>query len=636
MGMAVRAVRGLWTWTHTVGQQGGGESGEDCAGGPRGGRSDRAGAAPQRCGRLLVWTLLAICGAVLPHGRSRAADRPNVLVILTDDQGWGDLSLNGNRNLSTPRIDSLARDGAQFERFYVCPVCSPTRAEFLTGRYHQRGGVYSTSSGGERLDLDEVTIAQTFRAAGYRTGAFGKWHNGMQYPYHPNGRGFDEFYGFCSGHWGNYFDPVLEHNGRLVQGQGYCVDDFTDHAIEFMRQCLADGQPFFTYLPLNVPHAPMQVPDEYWNRFKDKPLEMRNRDPEKEDIDHTRAALAMCENVDWNVGRLLDKLEAWGVANDTIVVFFCDNGPNGVRWNGDMKGRKGSTDEGGVRSPLLVRWPSKIAGGRTVTRIAGAIDLLPTLADLAAVPLLDSQPLDGRSLVPLLLGDAVAWPDRVIVSHWRGRYSVRNQRFRLDARGGLFELASDPGQRRDVAGQFPDVAGDLQRIQQEFARQFPDDQRDDRPFPVGHPDYSYTQLPARDGQATGGIRRSNRFPNCSFYTNWTTTDESIFWDAEVLAPGRFRVEVYYTCPERDVGSLLELSFGPSRLRARITEPHDPPLRGMEHDRVARPESYVKDFKPLDMGVIELRPGRGRMTLRAIEVPGRTVMDFRLMMLTRID
>ena len=160
------------------------------------------------------------------------AETPNVIVILTDDQGWGDLSLSGNKNLSTPNIDSLATDGASFDRFYVSPVCSPTRAEFLTGRFHQRSGVYSTSAGGERMDLDEVTIADSFKAAGYKTAAFGKWHNGMQYPYHPNGRGFDEFYGFCSGHWGNYFSPMLEHNGEIVNGEGFVVDEFTDKAMD--------------------------------------------------------------------------------------------------------------------------------------------------------------------------------------------------------------------------------------------------------------------------------------------------------------------------------------------------------------------------------------------------------------------
>ena len=160
---------------------------------------------------VVVAFLLLISASVI-------ARQPNVVVILTDDQGWGDLSLHGNTNLQTPNIDQLAEQGAQFDRFFVCPVCSPTRAEFLTGRYHPRSGVYSTSAGGERMNLDESTIADAFKAAGYKTAAFGKWHNGMQYPYHPNARGFDEYYGFCSGHWGHYFSPLLEHNGELVKG----------------------------------------------------------------------------------------------------------------------------------------------------------------------------------------------------------------------------------------------------------------------------------------------------------------------------------------------------------------------------------------------------------------------------------
>jgi arylsulfatase A-like enzyme len=179
-------------------------------------------------------------GILLCLGRvgDATAAPPNVVIILTDDQGWGDLSHNGNTNLSTPHIDSLARDGARFERFFVCPVCSPTRAEFLTGRYHPRGGVWSTSTGGERLDLDEKTIGDTFQAAGYATGAFGKWHNGSQFPYHPNARGFTEFYGFCSGHWAEYFDPPLEHNGKPVRGKGFIADDLTERAIDFIAHRL--------------------------------------------------------------------------------------------------------------------------------------------------------------------------------------------------------------------------------------------------------------------------------------------------------------------------------------------------------------------------------------------------------------
>ena len=159
------------------------------------------------------------------------------------------------------------------DRFFVCPVCSPTRAEFLTGRYHARCGVRGVSTGQERLNLDERTIAETFHAAGYATGAFGKWHNGSQWPYHPNARGFQEYYGFTSGHWGEYFDPPLEHNGQPVRGNGYIADDLTDHALAFIEQNQA--RPFFCYLPCNTPHSPFCVPDEYWNRFKDRPLAMR-------------------------------------------------------------------------------------------------------------------------------------------------------------------------------------------------------------------------------------------------------------------------------------------------------------------------------------------------------------------------
>ncbi len=316
---------------------------------------------------IVIGLALLFIAALQPTARAdENPRRPNVVVILSDDQGWGDLSVHGNTNIATPNIDSLARDGALFERFFVCPVCSPTRAEFLTGRYHPRGGVWSTSRGGERLDLDERTIGEAFKAAGYATGAFGKWHNGTQYPYHPNARGFDEYYGFCSGHWGNYFDPLLEHNGRTVRGKGFIIDDLTDHAIGFIEE--HRSEPFFCYVPYNTPHSPMQVPDQFYEKFDGAELEMRHRDPEREELGMTRAALAMCENIDWNVGRVLAKLDELKLADNTIVVYFADNGPNSFRWNGDMKGRKGSTDEGGVRSPLLMRWPGHIQPGTRVRR----------------------------------------------------------------------------------------------------------------------------------------------------------------------------------------------------------------------------------------------------------------------------
>lgn len=560
------------------------------------------------------------------------AASPNVVVILADDQGWGDLSVHGNTNLNTPRIDSLASDGAIFDSFYVCPVCSPTRAEFLTGRYHPRGGVYSTTSGGERLDLDETTIAQVFQAAGYATAAFGKWHNGTQYPYHPNARGFDEFYGFCSGHWGHYFSPQLEHNGRLVQGQGYIIDDLTNHALEFISA--NQQQPFFCYLPFNIPHSPMQVPDRFYERFESKSLEMLNRDATREDLSFTRAALAMCENIDWNVGRILDQLEQLGLADNTIVVYFSDNGPNSWRWNGGMRGRKGYTDEGGVRAPCLVRWPAEIPAGIRIAPISAAIDLLPTLADLAGVTYDSSLALDGKSLKPLLLQDTSTWPARLLFSHWRGRVSVRSQDYRLDQQGRLYDMQNDIGQARDVAEQHPEIAGQLARAVAEWKQELlPELAEDDRPFPVGYVEFPTTLLPARDGVASGKIQRSNKFPNCSYFRNWTETADEMTWDIAVHEPGLYEATLYYACAASDVGATIELAFAGQQVRKQIATAHDPPVRGPQQDRFPRLESVVKDFRPMTLGTIRLPARRGPLTLRAVDIPGAQVAEVRYIVLT---
>ncbi|MBN1490678.1 MAG: sulfatase-like hydrolase/transferase [Phycisphaerae bacterium] len=584
-------------------------------------------------------SLLVGCVTVaLTSGVARmapAAERPNVVVVLADDQGWGDFSVNGNTNLATPHIDSLAAAGASFERFFVCPVCAPTRAEFLTGRYHPRGGVRGVSTGGERLDLDEQTIADVFKAAGYATGAFGKWHNGTQYPYHPNARGFDEFYGFTSGHWGTYFDPPLDHNGTPVQGKGYITDDLTDHAIRFIEQ--NRDRPFFCYVPYNTPHSPMQVPDRFYRKFADLELTMRADSRVSEDVAHTRAALAMCENIDWNVGRILQKLDQLKLADNTIVIYFSDNGPNGWRWNGGMKGRKGSTDEGGVRSSLFIRWPGHIAAGRRIPQIAGAIDLLPTLTELAGIRLAGGKPLDGVSLKSPLTDDATAidWPDRMIVSHWGGKISVRTQQYRLDATGRLFDMQADPGQHRDIAARQADVARRLTEASDRWKNELlPGLKHDDRPYPVGYRQFPLTQLPARDGLPHGNVQRSARAPNCSYFTNWTSTDDSITWDVEVATGGEYTATLYYTCPQPDVGSTVELSGGSDRIGARVAEAHDPPLLGAADDRVSRQgESYVKDFRPLRLGVITLKPGRDTLTLRALNIPGGQVMEVRMLELT---
>ncbi len=581
--------------------------------------------------RLRVLGLLIV--SLGPATTAQGAMRPNIVVILADDQGWGDLAVNGNTNLSTPHIDSLARDGAIFDRFFVCPVCSPTRAEFLTGRYHPRGGVRSTSTGGERLNLDERTIADAFQNAGYATGIFGKWHNGTQYPYHPLGRGFDEFYGFCSGHWGNYFSPPLEHNGRTVRGNGFIADDLTERALAFVEKHRAG--PLFCYLPFNTPHSPMQVPDRFYEKFRGAELPLRYAGTQPEDLAMTRAALAMCENIDWNVGRVLAKLDELKLADNTIVVYFSDNGPNSWRWNGGMKGRKASTDEGGVRSPLLVRWNEHIKPGTKVRQIAGAIDLAPTLAELAGVPLVGKKPLDGRSLAPLVLGGAADWSDRMLFSHWNGAVSVRTEQYRLDAQGKLFDMTTDIGQMQDLAHQRPEIAARLSRAVSDWKRELLTEYpRDDRPFTVGYREFPIAQLPARDGVPHGNVRRSARAPNCSFFENWTGLDDRMTWDIEVHTAGKYAATIYYTCPAKDVGSTIELSLGESRLQATVSTANDPPLVGAEHDRVPRVgESYMKDFRPLNLGVVELRAGRGPLSLRAVSISGAQVMDVRSVVLT---
>jgi arylsulfatase A-like enzyme len=564
---------------------------------------------------------------------AKANKRPNIVVILTDDQGWGDLSIHGNVNLKTPNIDSLARDGALFDRFFVCAVCAPTRAEFLTGRYHPRGGVRGVSTGQERLNVDEKTIGDTFKAAGYATAAYGKWHNGTQYPYHPNARGFDDYYGFCSGHWGNYFDPILEHNGKIVRGKGFIIDDLTDHALTFIAK--NKSRPFFCYLPYNTPHSPFQVPDKFYEKFSDGPIEMRNRDPKTEQLDRTRCALAMCENIDWNVGRVLRQLDKLKLAENTIVIYFSDNGPNSWRWNDGMKGRKGSTDEGGNRVPCLVRWPGHIKAGTKISQIAGAIDLLPTLADMAGVPIVGNKPLDGISIKPLLLKEEKKWPDRLIFSHQRGRVSVRTQRYRLDHTGKLFDITIDPGQYQDISKKKPKVAAKLRKAVARWKDEvLPKSSKDDRPFTVGYPDFPTTILPARDGVPHGNVRRSAGAPNCSFFRNWVSTSDKITWDIKVANSGNYQAVIYYTCAKENIGSTVELNFNESRIQGKVTEPHDPPLYGKEFDRVSRGgESYVKDFKPLDLGVFRLEKGRGLLTLHALNVPAKGVMDVRAVLLT---
>ena len=567
------------------------------------------------------------------QGQAELDKKPNIILILTDDQGWGDLSLNGNRDINTPNIDKLAQEGIVFNRFYVNAVCSPTRAEILTGRYAVRSGVYSTSEGGERINLDETLLPEILKDNGYKTGAFGKWHSGTQGPYHPNSRGFDEYYGFTSGHWGNYFSPMLDHNGAIVQGSGFLPDDITNKALEFIEN--HQEEPFFVFLPYNTPHSPMQVPDSLWDRFKNKTLTMKHRFQHKEAIEHTKAAYALCENIDWNVGRIKEKLSHLALTNQTIIIYMSDNGPNGWRYNGELKGIKGSVDEGGTRSPFIINWPENLQQGKTIKQIAGAIDLLPTLIDLTNSKFTASN-LDGISLAPLLKKPSTNWNNRFLVSNWNGKTSLRDQTFILDENNELFHLVNDPQQTANVADLYPKVLDSMLtfKTQWEATVLTALPEKDERPTPVGYAKMPITQLPARDAKFTGNIKRSNRWPNDSFLTNWTKENDTIYWEVEVMESGIYEAEMFYTCPNSSVGTKVVLSSNKSSIQQPIKEAHDPPLVGHEKDRAVRIESYVKDFITMPIGTIELEKGPNKISLNHIPNEAFKGIDFRLLTLKR--
>ncbi len=571
-----------------------------------------------------------------------AATQPNVVILLADDAGWGDYSYNGNKQLATPHIDSIAQTGAHFDRFYVEPVCSPTRAELLTGRYHRRTGVYGVSTGQERMNLDEHTFAESFKAAGYVTGIFGKWHNGSQWPYHPLARGFDTFWGYTSGHWGEYFDAPLEHNGVMERTHGYIVDVLTDKAVQFIERNKA--KPFVCYVPFATPHSPFSVPPADWARFKDMPISQQATNAQAEIPDATRCALAMVENQDRNVGRILEKLKSLGLEENTIVVYFSDNGPNTARWNGGMKGVKASTDEGGVRSPLFVRWPSKIAAGTQVQNIASVIDLAPTLHALAGIKRVGEKPLDGRDLTPLLQrGLDADWAPRRIFNTWANHVSVRTQTHRLDNKGNLYDMVADPGQVTPIQDKEPGLAKELSLAVVAWRQELdigpvgkgPGNAVDPRPLSIGYREFPATMLPARDGEPHGEMRRSSKAPNSSYFVNWTKTTDTATWNIEVVTAGTYVVTVDYTCPLADAGSTVELTFEESRLRGKIIAGWDPPLLTGQDvvPRGEHGESIMKDFHSLKLGEIKLEPGKGELKLRAIDIPGKSVMDLRRLTLT---
>jgi arylsulfatase len=428
---------------------------------------------------------------LLPHIRCRRKEaaslglkgrRPNIILVMTDDQGYGDLSCHGNPILKTPQLDDLHARSQRFTRFQVSPTCSPTRSCLMTGRHEFKNGVTHTILERERLTLKAVTITELLKGAGYATGIFGKWHLGDEDAYQPDKRGFDEVFIHGAGGIGQdyspsscadvppnrenrYFDPVIKHNGTFVKTRGFCTDVFFRQALGWIDRQRREAQPFFAYLVTNAPHGPFIAPDQYKQRFLDMELP-----------DHLPGFYGMIENIDDNMGILRKKLAEWGLEEDTLLIFMTDNGTAAGHevFNAGMKGHKGTPEEGGTRVPAFFCWKGTLPEGIDVDRLTAHIDIFPTLAALAGAELPTNGQVEGRSLLPLLQDPDAEWKDRYLFTHfgrWKtgtdpdlskfDRCAVRSERFRFVNNAELYDMPADPGQTTNVIEQHPEVEKEM-------------------------------------------------------------------------------------------------------------------------------------------------------------------------------
>lgn len=436
---------------------------------------------------LVLIGLLLLALMVPARLHAAGGSQPNILFVLIDDVGVGDFSCTGNPIARTPAIDKFYGESLRFTNFHVSPTCAPTRAALLTGRHEFKNGVTHTIYERERMTLKAATLAESLHAGGYATGIFGKWHLGDEENYRPDRRGFDEVFihggggigqtycGSCGDAPGNtYFSPAILHNGVFEKTDGYCTDVFTRQALRWIEAQQRQGHPFFCYLPLNAAHAPLQVPDAYFQRHRGQ----------TNVSDLAAKFYGMIENIDDNFGRLLGRLDELNLANNTLVIFMSDNGGTvGEKiFNAGLRGSKGTPYEGGTRAPSFWRWPAGIQGGRDCGALAAHIDLFPTLAEIAHVNLARKtrRQFEGRSLTPLLRDPNAPWANRLLFTHlgrwpfgqaadWKYRgCAVRDARFTLVNNTELYDLLLDPGQRTNVIARHPAVAVQLRKAYDEW------------------------------------------------------------------------------------------------------------------------------------------------------------------------
>ncbi|MBT2161515.1 arylsulfatase [Zobellia sp. KMM 6746] len=412
--------------------------------------------------------ILACTSSAVMQAQSKSKEKPNVIVVITDDQGMGDLGCYGNPYVKTPNIDKFYTDAVRLSNYHVSTTCAPSRGAIMTGRHTNRLNVFHTIAGRSLLFEDEVILPQIFAQNGYTNGMFGKWHLGDNYPYRPEDRGFHEVVrhgggGITQGpdYWNNdYFDDTYWHNGKTEKYEGYCTDVFFSEALDFIET--NKDSPFFCYIATNAPHGPLNVPKEYLDMYK-----------EVDGVpDQFKRFYGMITNIDDNFKLLEDKLDELDIADNTILIFTTDNGTAGGNevYDAGLKGGKGSEYEGGHRVPFMIRWPNgELTGGKDIDKLVAHYDLLPTFVDLLGFDYNPVKPLDGTSLKPLLYDTAKDWPNRTLYMDTQRlqnlvkyrKYAVMDDNWRLVNGTELYDMNQDRSQTINVFDQHPEVAEKL-------------------------------------------------------------------------------------------------------------------------------------------------------------------------------
>ncbi len=424
--------------------------------------------------------------------------KPNILLIITDDQGYGDLGCHGNPFILTPNLDSMAAESTEFSNFYVSPVCAPTRSSLMTGKYYFRNGIFETHGGGAIIDPDQITVAEILKANGYKTGIFGKWHLGDNYPSRSIDQGFMESLTHRGGGIGQvgdlenykrpkdcYFDPVLYRNGKAVKTEGYCSDIFTDATIDFIGH--NKDRPFFAYLAYNAPHDPLQLPEEYYNLYKDLKFDEERQISgglvapalSEKEAESARRVYGMVTNIDDNIGRLINKLRTENLLDKTIVIFMSDNGLKPRRYNSGLRGLKTTVYEGGIKVPFFIQFPKMFPRGKKISIAAAHIDLLPTLLDLCNLKSKIPEDIDGKSLLPTINREDEYFKKRTLFWQWGKNYpelyknvAVRQADFKLVGSTDfnsdilqfeLYNIANDPGETTNIIVENKEVALSLKK-----------------------------------------------------------------------------------------------------------------------------------------------------------------------------